>query len=60
MKGIDGMELSENLRREIARNRGECCKCETVLHVEDRKIEDGLCFECWLGRFRDKTPGVNI
>lgn len=57
MKGIEGMELTEGLRREIARIRGECVGCGVVLHVEDREIEDGLCVDCWLGQFRDKTPG---
>jgi len=62
IRGAEGMELTEGLKKLVAEARAERltgkCSCGAQLDFGGAAFEGGLCADCWLSMFRDKTPGV--
>ena len=62
IRGAEGMELTEGLKKLVAEARAERltgkCPCGMQLDFDEVAFQDGLCADCWLSTFRDKTPGV--
>ena len=63
IRGAEGMELTEGLKKLVAEARAERltgkCSCGMQLDFDEVAFEDGLCFECYLTKFRGMSQSVS-
>jgi hypothetical protein len=63
IRGAEGMELTEGLKKLVAEARAERltgkCSCGAQLGFDEVAFEDGLCFECYLTKFRGMSQSVS-